>query len=83
MAAVLGREDEAIRFGAVRDTFRTALRESIVCTITERKIDFVPGSVEWADFDPTATANAVALLGFVDDVPRGALERNTSGRTCS
>src|ERR1051325_5497656 len=43
-----------------------------------RRIGSAPrgtGSVEWADFDPTATANAVALLGFLDDVPRDALER--------
>jgi hypothetical protein len=75
MAAMLGHERAASRIGAVRDEFRTALRASIARTIAERKIDFVPGSVEWADFDPTATANAVALLGFLDDVPRDALER--------
>ena len=27
-----------------------------------RELDFIPGSVEWADFDPTATANAIYLL---------------------
>jgi hypothetical protein len=75
MAAILGNQREAHRIGAVRDEFRAALRASIVCTIAERKIDYVPGSVEWADFDPTATANAVALLGFLDDVPRDVLER--------
>jgi F5/8 type C domain-containing protein len=75
MATILGDERAARRFSAVRDEFRVALRESIACTIAERKIPFVPGSVEWADFDPTATANAVALLGLLDDVPRDALER--------
>ena len=33
----------------------------------QRKLDFIPGSIEWADFDPTATANAIYLL----DVPEG------------
>ncbi len=33
--------------------------------------DFIPGSIEWADFDPTATANAIYLL----DVPE-ALDRD-------
>jgi hypothetical protein len=75
MAAILGHESEARRIGAVRDEFRRALRASITCTIAERKIDYVPGSVEWADFDPTATANAVAFLGFLDDLPREALDR--------
>jgi hypothetical protein len=75
MAAILGNAPEARRIGAVRDQFRTALRESIARTIRERKIDYVPGSVEWADFDPTATANAVTLLGFLDLLPRDTLER--------
>jgi hypothetical protein len=75
MAAVLGDEREARRIGVIRDEFRAALRASVVRTIAERGIDYVPGSVEWADFDPTATANAVTLLGFLDDVPRDALER--------
>src|SRR5262249_17535125 len=64
IATVLGEKQEARRLAAVRDEFRVALRESIALTIAERKIDYVPGSVEWADFDPTATANAVTLLGF-------------------
>jgi hypothetical protein len=75
MAATLGEESDARRITAIRDTFRKALRASIERTIAERDIDYVPGSVEWADFGPTATANAVALLGFVDDLPRAALER--------
>ncbi len=29
----------------------------------------MPGSVEWADFDPTATANAVTLLGALAFLP--------------
>jgi hypothetical protein len=75
MAAVLGNPRAARRIGAARDELRAALRASIAHTIAERKIPYVPGSVEWADFDPTATANAVALLGFAGDVPRDALER--------
>jgi F5/8 type C domain-containing protein len=75
MATVLGDEREARRLRAVRDEFRTAVHASIARTIEERRIAFVPGSVEWADFDPTATANAVALLGLLDDLPRDALER--------
>jgi hypothetical protein len=76
MAAVLGDDGEARRIAETRDALRTALRESIALTIAERGIPYVPGSVEWADFDPTATANAVALLDAVDDLPRDALERS-------
>jgi len=75
MAALLGDDGEARRITAIGDDFRGALRLSLQRTITDRRIDYVPGSVEWADFDPTATANAVALLGGVDDLPRAALDR--------
>jgi hypothetical protein len=37
----------------------------------DRKLDYIPASVEWADFDPTALANAVALF---DGVPGFALD---------
>jgi hypothetical protein len=74
LAAVLGDAGEARRIGAIRDELRAALRASIACTIADHGIRYVPGSVEWYDFDPTATSNAVALLGFVDDLPRAALE---------
>jgi hypothetical protein len=75
MAAILGDDEEARRVSAIGDVFRVALQASVERTIADRGIDYVPGSVEWADFDPTATANAVALLGGGDDLPRAALER--------
>lgn len=75
MAAILGEDDEARRIGAGRDELGAAVRASLACTIADRGIDYVPGSVEWADFDPTATANAVGLLDAVEDLPRETLER--------
>ncbi len=38
-------------------------------------MDFIPGSVEWADFDPTATANAIYLFDVPDGLDRSAVER--------
>ncbi len=38
------------------------MRASLSATIARHGIDFVPGSVELGDFDPTSTAIAVALL---------------------
>lgn len=75
MAAILGDEAEARRIAAVRDEFRVAVRNSVERTMAERHIDYVPGSVEWADFDPTATANAVMLLDGLASLPEGALQR--------
>jgi hypothetical protein len=41
--------------------------------IEEKKLNYIPGSVEWADFDPTATSNAIAMLDFADVLPAGPL----------
>jgi len=75
MAAILGEDAEARRIAAVRDEFRAAVRASVERTMAERQIDYVPGSVEWADFDPTATANAVVLLDALASLPQDALAR--------
>jgi len=74
MAALLGEDAEARRIAESHDALGTAVRDSIERTITARGIDYVPGSVEWADFDPTATAVAVSLLGALEDLPRRALD---------
>ncbi len=75
MAAILGEAAEARRIATIGKVFEAAVRDSVACTIADRGIDYVPGSVEWADFDPTATANAIALLGAADDLPPTALHR--------
>lgn len=74
MAEILGETREARRLAEIGDAFRTAIRASLELTIRDRKIPYVPGSVEWADFDPTATSNAVGLLGLAGDLPRGELD---------
>jgi hypothetical protein len=73
LAGVRGEPGEAARLGALRDAFRASVRSSIAATIATRAIAYVPGSVEWADFDPTATANAVALLGEAGLMPPAVL----------
>jgi hypothetical protein len=52
-----------------------SLLASIEATRARRQLDFIPGSIEWADFDPTATANAIYLLDVPDGLNRGAVER--------
>jgi hypothetical protein len=75
IAETLNEHVQAVRIAAVRDGLRESLYASIGRTMTERSIDYVPGSVEWADFDPTATANAISLLDELHNLPRAALER--------
>ena len=75
LARALGREDAAQRWGALATRFAASLFASIEATRAQRKLDFIPGSIEWADFDPTATANAIYLLDVPDGLNRAAVER--------
>ncbi|MDP9135952.1 MAG: hypothetical protein M3N56_14130, partial [Actinomycetota bacterium] len=73
LARVLDGEREAARLEAVRDELHTCVYASIASTIAERKLAYVPGSVEWADFDPTATATAIATTDAAWRLPPGPL----------
>lgn len=61
------------RLVALRDSFRETLYASIETTIADRHLPYVPGSVEWADFDPTATAAAIATTDAGERLPAAAL----------
>jgi hypothetical protein len=75
LAQAIGRKDFAERWQALTKRLDSALSASIESTRSLRKLDFIPGSIEWADFDPTATANALYLLDIPDGVDRQAVER--------
>jgi hypothetical protein len=62
MAKVLDDAAEGERLASLRDSFSEDVRASLIATITNHRIDFVPGSVEFGDFDPTATSIAIAML---------------------
>jgi len=74
MAEVLDDRAEATRIATLRDEFATTLYASIRATIAARHLAYVPGSVEWADFDPTATANAISMLDESANLPRNAVD---------
>ncbi|HLZ98845.1 MAG TPA: discoidin domain-containing protein [Steroidobacteraceae bacterium] len=75
LAQAMGREDCAAQWETVSKRLDCGLFASIQTTRSQRKLDFIPGSIEWADFDPTATANALYLLDIPDGIDREALER--------
>jgi len=75
LARAIGREDCAAQWEALTKRLASALFASIETTRSQRKLDFIPGSIEWADFDPTATANALYLLDIPDGIDRQAVER--------
>jgi F5/8 type C domain len=75
LARVLGKAGVAGRWQALVTRFAAALFTSIERTRRERMLSYVPGSIEWADFDPTSTANAIALLDMLDGLDRSAVEQ--------
>lgn len=75
LAGILGEEAEQARLTRLCDGFRSTLYASIALTMRERGIDFIPGSVEWADADPTAIAVALTLIDETHNLPAAALAR--------
>ena len=75
LARAAGHEASAQKWRTLCGRFEASVFASIEATRAERKLDFIPGSIEWADFDPTATANAIYLLDVPDGLERTAVER--------
>jgi hypothetical protein len=75
LAEILGEAAEQARLTRLCDDFRATLYASIAHTMRERGIDFIPGSVEWADADPTAIAVALTLIDEAHHLPRSASAR--------
>ena len=75
LAEAAGHPTSVQRWRALCTRFEASVFASIEVTRAQRKLDFIPGSIEWADFDPTATANAIYLLGVPDGLDRTAVER--------
>ncbi|HEY6088759.1 MAG TPA: hypothetical protein VD771_03115, partial [Gemmatimonadaceae bacterium] len=77
-AAFIAKEldkPEAAQFAQLRNSFRYNLFESIKLVVISRKIDYIPGSVELADFDPTSTTIAVSPVGEAGRLPGPLLMR--------
>ena len=75
LAQAAGHEACAKRWRPLCARFAASVFASIEATRAEKKLDFIPGSIEWADFDPTATANAIYLLDLPEGLNRPAVER--------
>lgn len=75
LAVALDLPEAALRWGEAAAAFLADVQCSLEKVIAGRKLGYIPGSVEWADFDPTASANAIALLDFADDLPAAPLHK--------
>lgn len=75
MAEILEDHTQARRLAALRDDFSATLYASLDRMIGEHQLDFIPGSVELADFDPAATAIAITVVNEGHHLPSAAVEQ--------
>lgn len=75
LAAAGGCAEDAGRWRKEAAAFQADLLRSLDRVIETKQLGYVPGSVEWADFDPTATSNAIGMLDFADVLPAGPLAK--------
>ena len=75
MADMTGRQDEAALLRHTRDCMIGHVQASLELTMSRHGIDFLPGSAELGDFDPTSSAVAIAILDQLDILPPAAARR--------
>lgn len=75
LAAALGYDEDAAHLRSERDSLHECLYVSIGAVIADRGLATLPGSVEWADFDPSASANGLAISDAIECLPADLLAR--------
>jgi hypothetical protein len=75
LAHAVGEDGEAARIAELRDDLQRDVQASIAAVIAARKIDYIPASVELADFDPSSTAVAIAPGGELARLPAAETAR--------
>ncbi len=75
LASVVGEDDRATSLAALRDEFRSDAYASIAKTMEQHHIDYIPGSAELGDFDPTSTAIAITACEELAYLPEDAVTR--------
>ncbi|MEW6701150.1 MAG: discoidin domain-containing protein, partial [Bacteroidota bacterium] len=79
IAFAVGDKKEAERISEVSSEFKKNLYNSIQLAVKNKKIDFIPGSVELGDFDATSTTIAISPVGELNNLPQPLLQ-NTFDR---
>ncbi|MEO8160055.1 MAG: coagulation factor 5/8 type domain-containing protein, partial [Arenimonas sp.] len=75
IARWLGHGVEAAAFAISRDQFAADLQASLAFATKAKGIDFIPGSAELGDFDPTSTTIALAPADASALLPPGLLQK--------
>jgi hypothetical protein len=73
LAEQLGNRDAASRFAKSRDEFARDFHASIVRSIEKHHIDYIPGSADLGDFDPTSTTIGIEPAGDLANLPHDAV----------
>ncbi|MEA2163751.1 MAG: hypothetical protein QOK37_1878 [Thermoanaerobaculia bacterium] len=73
LAEQLGEKDAASHFANVRDEFARDFHASIRNAIAFHHIDFIPGSADLGDFDPTSTTIGIEPGGDLANLPHDAV----------
>ncbi|HYS53146.1 MAG TPA: coagulation factor 5/8 type domain-containing protein [Thermoanaerobaculia bacterium] len=75
LAHALGFIRDEKKLTIIRDEFERDLLASIKGAMAVKQIDYIPGSVELGDFDPTSTTIAISPGGQLGKLPAPALAR--------
>jgi hypothetical protein len=73
LATALGKTDEAAKYAASRDQFQADFKASILFTMQQHRIDYLPGSAELGDFDATSSTIALSPGDAMDWLPPNLL----------
>src|SRR5258706_309447 len=73
LAAQMGNADAAARFAKSRDEFANDFHASIRREIDRKHIDYIPGSADLGDFDPTSTTIGIEPGGDLANLPHDAV----------
>ena len=76
IARWLGHDREAAAFSGSRDQFAADLKASLAHATSSKRLDFIPGSAELGDFDPTSTTIALAPADAHDLLPGDLLQHS-------
>ncbi len=75
IAHVLNNYDDYKYFKSLKDEFLINLKNSLVKTISNHQIDYIPGCVELGDFDPTSTSISFFPCNLTDLLPQENLKK--------
>ena len=73
IARALGRDADGERLAAQRNEFHHDLQASLRAAIAQHRIDYIPGSADRGDYDPTSTTIALSIAGVQSELPQGPL----------